>query len=226
MQEPQDSEIIKLADELYARRKDVQSVRANVAILLSRTARANDFEIQWRLSRAFFFLGQKAKDKTLSLSEHCQGIAFGEQAVAARPDRVEGHFWLGVNLALRARWERCPAAIRDALRSQRELQLAIHIDSSYHAAGPLRVLARLQQKLPRWLGGGAARARASYERAITLAEENTITRIYFAELLLNLGESELARKHLEFVLSVSEDPDWAFEIERDKRLAKEMLAKL
>lgn len=219
-------EIIRLVDELYAKRQEVENVRASVAMLLSRAATTTDFEIQWRLGRAFFFLGQQATGKTASLSQHSQGIVFCNQAVAARPDKVEGHFWLGVNLALRARWERWPAALRHALRARRELQRAIQIDSSYHAGGPLRVLGRLQQNIPSWLGGGVARARASYESAITVAAENTITRVYFAELLLDLGEHELARKHLDFVLSASEDSEWSFEIERDKRLANDMLAKL
>ncbi|MGI9167934.1 MAG: TRAP transporter TatT component family protein [Pyrinomonadaceae bacterium] len=226
MKESHDSEIMKLADELYAKRKEVQSVRASVAMLISRPATANDYDIQWRLGRALFFLGQEATDKTSSLLRHSQGIEFCERAVAEQADRVEGHFWLGVNLALSARWERWPAAMRRALHARRELQRAIDIDSSYHAAGPLRVLARLQQKVPRWLGGGVSRARASYESAIALAPENTVTRVYFVELLIDLGEQELARKHLEFVLSVAEDPDWSFEIERDKRLAKGMLGKL
>lgn len=108
----------------------------------------------------------------------------------------------------------------------RELQLAIQIDSSYHGAGPLRVLARLQHKLPRLLGGGCGRAYTNYKAAVSFAPENTVTRIYFAELLLESGERELGRKQLEFVLNVSADPVWAFEIERDKRIAMEMLARL
>ena len=226
MQESDDSEIIRLADELYAKRKEAQSVRASVAMLISRAATANDYDIHWRLGRAFFFLGQEATDKTSSLLEHSQGIAFCERAVAVQADGVEGRFWLGVNLALRARLERWPAAMRHALYARRELQRAIGIDSSYHGAGPLRVLARLQQNLPRWLGGGVSRARANYEKAIKLAAENTITRVYFAELLLDLGEHQLARKHLEFVLGIAGDSEWSFEIERDKRLAKDMLTKL
>jgi len=87
------------------------------------------------------------------------------------------------------------------------------------------VLARLQHKLPRLLGGGSDRARTNYEAAIKLAPENTVTRIYFAELLLESDEKDLAREQLEFVLNVSADPGWAFEIERDQRIAKEMLAR-
>jgi hypothetical protein len=222
--ESRHSEIIKLADELYANRKKEQRVRDSVAILMSGVAM--DYEIEWRLGRAFFFLGQESTDKVSSLNEHIDGITFSERAVSAEPNRVEGHFWLGVNLALRASKERWAVALVHALRAQRELKTAIRIDSSYHAAGPIRVLGRLRHKLPVWLGGGVARARACYESAINVAPQNTVTRIYFAELLIDLGEQELARRHLEFVLHVSEDPEWLFEIDRDKQLARELLAKV
>jgi tetratricopeptide (TPR) repeat protein len=180
----------------------------------------------WRLGRALFFLGQEAPDEKSARSNHCQGIIACDQAVATDPERVEGHFWLAVNLALAAQGDGRFRALRNARQAMRELQQAIQIDSSYHDAGPLRVLARLQHKLPRVLGGGPVRARINYEAAINLAPENTVTRIYFAELLLESGEWNLAREQLEFVLSASADPGWVFEIERDRRIAKEMLAKL
>jgi tetratricopeptide (TPR) repeat protein len=215
-------EIIRQADALYAERQRIENVRASLAILEG--SEINEFEILWRLGRALFFLGQESPDKDSALSNYRQGIVASAQAAAGAPERVEGHFWLAVNLALAARHTRPVRAITNARRAIRELHQAIQIDSSYHGAGPLRVLARLQHKLPRLLGGRSSRARANYREAINLAPENTVTRIYFADLLLNLGERELAREQLEFVLSVSDDPDWAFEIERDKRLAKEMLA--
>ncbi len=108
----------------------------------------------------------------------------------------------------------------------RELQRAIQIDSSYHGAGPLRLLARLQHKLPGCLGGGSARALLNYKAAVNLAPENTVTRIYFAELLMESDERALSQEQLELVLNAAADPNWAFEIERDKRIAEEMLAKL
>ncbi len=108
----------------------------------------------------------------------------------------------------------------------RELQRAIQIDSSYHGAGPLRLLARLQHKLPGWLGGGSARALLNYKAAVNLAPENTVTRIYFAELLMESDERALSQEQLELVLNAAADPNWAFEIERDKRIAEEMLGKL
>jgi tetratricopeptide (TPR) repeat protein len=213
--------IIRQADELYAERQRIESVRASLAIL--RSYERNEYEILWRLGRALFFLGQEASDKDLALSNHSQGVSACEQAVATAPKRVEGHFWLAVNLALAAQEHRRVLGIGKARRAMRELHQAIQIDSSYHGAGPLRVLARLQHKLPRLLGGGFDRARTTYKLAVNLAPENTVTRIYFAELLLESGERDLAREQLEHVLNVSADPGWTFEIERDQRIAKEML---
>jgi hypothetical protein len=176
------------------------------------------------MGRALFFLGQEAPDKKSALSHHCRGIVACDRAVLLAPVRVEGHFWLAVNLALAAKLRRL--GIREARRALMELRQAVQIDSSYHGAGPLRVLARLQHNLPRLLGGGSSRALANYTAAISLAPENTVTRIYFAELLLESGEQNLAREQFEFVLNVSADPDWEFEIERDKRIATDVLMRL
>ena len=111
------------------------------------------------------------------------------------------------------------------LQTQRALQKAIVIDPDYHAAGPLRVLGRLQHKIPRVLGGGQRRAFTNLERAIARAPTNTVTRIYFAELLLDMGEHDRAVAELEAVLMMPLDPDWNFEIRRDQIRANEMLGR-
>ena len=131
-----------------------------------------------------------------------------------------------MNVALLAGLERGPKAAVHALQAKSALRAAIRIDATYHAAGPLRVLARLHHKLPRLLGGSLIQARAHFERAIGIDSENTVTRIYFAELLLEAGETAQARSQLEQVLNAPLNPDWAFEIARDRRLAKEMLPNL
>jgi tetratricopeptide (TPR) repeat protein len=217
-------EIIRQADDLYAKRQRIENVRASIAILKS--SERSEYEILWRLGRAWFFLGQEAVDKDSALTNHDQGIIACEQAIATMPERVEGHFWLAVNLALAAQMQRRLNGIMKARRAMRELSRTNQIDSSYHMAGPLRVLARLQHKLPRFLGGDSNRARANYKAAINVAPTNTVTRIYFAELLWESGERDLARAQLQFVLNVPSYPDWAFETDRDKRIAKQMLTKL
>jgi len=217
-------EIINRADALYDARAHLENVRASVELLRS-DERANDYEASWRLGRALFFLGQEAGSEGEARAYHSRGATACERAVELQPSRVEGHFWLGVNLALLARLENSFKALGHALRARRFLQRAVRLDPGYHAAGPLRVLARLQHKIPRLLGGGQKRARANFERAINLAPANTVTRLYFAELLMKIGDTTRARKELESILNAPPDPAWAFESARDRRTAQQMLKK-
>jgi tetratricopeptide (TPR) repeat protein len=218
---PESSEEIRaIADRLYDGREQHGSVRRSLELL---EEAADDYGALWRLSRAHFFLGQEARDLEEARSHHLAGVDAGRRAARNSPELVEGHFWLGVNLALLARLEKPTGALRAALGARRELKRAAKIDRAYHAAGPLRVLARLESKLPRILGGGKNRARAHFEEAIRLAPSNTVTRIYFAELLLEGGDTERARAELEALLAIPFDPAWAFEIRRDRKKAEEML---
>lgn len=220
-------EITRQADALYAGREQIENVRASVELLQpAAMAAPNGYAIAWRLGRAFFFLGQETQHKEDARAYHVKGVQFAGRAARVAPQSVEGHFWLGVNLALSATLENPLSALRLVLRARRELERAARLDPAYHDAGPLRVLGRLEHKLPRWLpGGGKGRARAHFERAIEIAPANTVTRLYFAELLLDTGATDQARAHLEAILSTPHNPAWAFEIKRDQRLALKMLKK-
>jgi tetratricopeptide (TPR) repeat protein len=226
-------QFIESADRAYAARAEIQNIQESVGLLRNALRDFDDYAIAWRLSRALFFLGQESTTAgihAISPSSrrklHAEGVNAGRRATLLRSELVEGHFWAGVNLALLAALERGLKAATHAWLAKRALQRAITIDAAYHSAGPLRVLARLQHKLPRWLGGGVAQARANFERAIDIAPANTVTRIYLAELLSAAGETTRAREQLERLLSAPFDPDWAFETERDRALAKEILMKL
>lgn len=215
-------ELRRRADALYAARENADDVRASVGLL--REAARADYGAAWRLGRALFFLGQETPAKSAARELHRQGAEASQRAVRLESQRVEGHLWLGVNLALSARVEPFWRALPDALRARRALRRALEIDAAYHAAAPLRVLARLEHKLPRLLGGGHTRARAHFARAVELAPANTVTRLYFAELLLEQGAHAEARAQLQALLAAPDDPVWAFERKRDRARAQELLA--
>ncbi len=214
--------IIEQADALYAAREKTNRVRQSVE-LLQPLAAASDYEATWRLCRVLFFLGQEAPGESEARRLHARGVIEGERAIKAAPQRVEGYFWLGVNLALLANLENAFRAARHALRAKRVLSRAALINPAYHGAGAWRVLARLLHKLPRLLGGNTNRALAFFERAIELAPSNTVTRLYFAETLLEMGDATRARAQLEALLNAPLDPAWAFETARDRRRALDLL---
>ena len=216
------AETISRADALYDARSDTENVRASVHALQDPVC-DGEYEALWRLGRALFFLGQEAQDEDETRRHHARAVHSCQQAARLASRRVEGHFWLGVNLALLARVESPLKALRHAISARQSLKRAVRLDAAYHAAGPLRVLARLQHKLPHLLGGGKRRARTNFERAIQLFPANTVTRLYFAELLMETGDKDRARIELEALLHAPPDPHWAFESERDRRLARKLL---
>jgi tetratricopeptide (TPR) repeat protein len=239
---PTHTEILARADALYAAREQPDAVRSSIKLLQTATL-VDDFEAAWRLGRAFFFLGQETAVTTEEARAfYVQGIAASKRAARFVPERVEGCFWLGVNLALLAQLEAEDTttarnkisfiahtlnsfnALRHALRARRLLRRAVRLDPVYHGTGPLRVLARLEHKLPRYLGGGARRARAHFAQALESAPQNPVTRLYFAEMLLDLGDKEGARLELETLLRLTDDdPSWSFEIRRDQKRAHMLL---
>ena len=216
------AEITRRADALYEAREQMENVRASLT-LLEEGEDGGEYEALWRLGRSLFFLGQEAGNKELTRHFHARAVPLCRRAARLQPLRVEGHFWLGVNLALMAEGENPLNALRHALSAKRSLMRAVSLDPAYHAAGPLRVLARLQHKLPPLFGGGTSRARANFQRAIKLAPANTVTRIYFAELLTDTGDKARARIELEALLNAPHDPRWAFESARDRKIARKLL---
>lgn len=236
--------IIKHLDALYARRTDdAASVRESIHVIGAQLAKderdtsSDDYELLWRLSRAHFFTGQQMADGASeddrrsriadeARARHRAGAGAGLRAAYLDPTRVEGHLWAGVNLALRAAHEPKIIALASALRARSHLRRAAAIDAAHHGAAPLRVLARLESNLPRVLGGGTPRARRGYEHALKLAPTNTVTRLYFAELLISIGDVSAARTHLDAIHDFVVDPWWAYEAARDRRRAGELLRQL
>ena len=189
------SNIAKRADSLYAAREDLENVRESVRLLQAAHA-PDDYETNWRLGRALFLIGQESKQAAEAREAHALAAHVCKRAARSEPSRVEGHFWLGVNLSLLAQTENPINALRHARQAKRALQRAARLDPAYHGAGPLRVLARLEHKLPRLFGGSRTRSRAHFEEALRLAPANTVTLIYFAELLLDERDQRLAQEML------------------------------
>ncbi|HVF89912.1 MAG TPA: TRAP transporter TatT component family protein [Blastocatellia bacterium] len=201
-------------------------MRESVRLLTQSEENKELYEVQWRLARALFFLGQEAESSRERLARHRAGTGAGCRARQLAAGRVEGHFWAGVNLALYAEAAGGVKAARALLDARRDLVRAINISETYHGAGPLRVRGRLEHKAPWFLGGGRKKGRDYLERAHRIAPTNTVTLIYLAELALDMGESDLAVKALKDTIAIEIDPAWEFENLRDKKLAREMLNQL
>lgn len=218
--------VVGRADELYHRRVEPGAVRESVMILSGAREATDRYEVQWRLARALFFLGEQAGSRDSGRQLYAAGIAAGERAVALNSERVEGHFWAGVNLALFAGANRGIRGARALRWARLELRRAAAISESYHDAGPLRVLARLEHKAPRFLGRNLKHSRELFERALEIAPSNSVTLTYAAELAIETGERAQALALLQKLLASPVDADWEFEDGRDRASARSLLEHL
>ena len=218
--------VVGRADELYHQRSEPGSVRESVMVLSGAHGGAGRYEVQWRLARALFFLGQEAGAPDSSRQLYAAGIGAGERAVELNENRVEGHFWVGVNLALFAEARGGIRGVKAFRSARAELKRAIEIDERYHDAGPLRVLGRLNHKAPRILGGSRNRSRQLYDRALAIAPSNSVTLIYAAELAIANGEIDRASELLQQVVDAPIDTEWEFEYRRDRTLALSLLERI
>lgn len=226
MHQPDIIGVLSRADDLYRDRQHPGLVSESVALLSSLPGASDAYEVQWRISRALFFLGQQAGSRMARLQLHLAAISAGERARSINPERVEGRFWLGVNLGLLAQADRGLKALQTLFRARRELTRALAISDGYHDAGPLRVLGRIYHKMPWFLGGSLGHARNLFERALAISPNNSVTLVYAAELALDMGENERAAALLERVVKLPINPEWQFENHRDKQTADSLLRRL
>jgi hypothetical protein len=231
------SEMIRLADEVYRQRGEsgkssswereirrlvqgAESYHADSYHADSYHAdsyEADSYELEWKISRGLFVNGETRPQS------FARGAIYGRRAIKLDSRRVEGYFWAGVNLALHAQARKGLRGVLALLEAKRNLRRACEIAESYHGAGPLRVLGRLEHKSPKLLGGSLERSRLYYDRALAIAPTNSVTLVYAAELEIDRRDSEKAVALLQRILTLPIDPDWEFENIRDKTLATSML---
>ena len=217
--------VVGRADDLYRQRARPGCVRESVMVLSGARGGNERYEVQWRLARALFFLGQEADSRGAKRQLHAAGINAGERAVGLNPERVEGHFWVGVNFAMFAESSGGLRGLRALMWARAELKLAAKINESYHDAGPLRVLGRIEHKSPKLLFGNRKRSRQRFDRALQIAPRNTVTLLYAAELAIDEGDRDRAISLLEQIIQSPVGVEWEFENRRDQELARALLEK-
>lgn len=177
-----------------------------------------------RLARAAFFLGDLADGKARR-RYYEQGQRFAEIIRQEFPARVEGHYWLGLNLAGLADANRLqgPRLLPKIIGA---LERAAALDPAYDQAGAYRVLGRIYYEAPGrpFSVGDISKALQLLERATELAPANSTNHLYLAEALLKQGRRDQARTELNKVLNASQNADGPRGLEADRRQAQKILA--
>ncbi len=217
---------LQKGDELLAKRDSLETIKKAMDIFEKELA-AHPYEAGWRLMKAIYHYGDMegvSKDEKKKIYQ--KGIKIGEDLVKKYPDRVEGHFWLGVLYGVYGE-------VRGVMKSlflikpiKREMNAVLKIDEKYDCGGAHRVLGRLYYKVPGLFGGSKKKSLQHLMKSKEICPNNLLTRLYLAETLIALKKKEEARKELREALTLEPLPEDKPEEAKQKAKIKALLEKL
>jgi tetratricopeptide (TPR) repeat protein len=177
-----------------------------------------------RLARTCFLIGEL----TVPSQRHKyyeKGQTYAEMLLKEAPHRVEGHYWLALNLCGLADTGGALQGRRLLPRIMEELEKARMIDDYYEQAGSHRVLGRIYFEAPAWpfSVGDLQKSLQHLTRAVLLAPKNSTNHLYLAETLIKLHRQAQAHQELEQVLTAPEHALLPRGVEEDRREARRLL---
>ena len=215
---------LKKADALYQQRGDL--AKAKEAAKLYEQALAADpksEEAAWKLTRTLYYIGSNSP-KEQKEAIYTQAVEAAKKAVAINPKSVPGHFWLGVAYGVYGSVKGVMKSLSLIEPIKKEMAFVIENDPDYEAGGAYRVLGRLYFKVPGLFGGDNDLTVENLEVAVKKGPQRYLNHIYLAEVLLDEGEDDKAKKLLELVVTGPTEPGFEPEDQKWKATAKTMLA--
>jgi tetratricopeptide (TPR) repeat protein len=213
-------------DALYRQRADLASARQAAAIWSQRLqANTGDFEAAWKLARTNYWLGGHAPQaERKALLE--AGIAAGRTAAALQPKRPEGHFWIAANMGSLAE----SFGLRQGLKYRGEIRdtllTVLELDPAFQHGSADRALGRWYHRVPGLFGGSRKKAEEHLRRSLTYNQNSIVSRLFLAEVLLDMDRRPEALAELQKVVDLPVDPEWAPEDREFKDRAQKLLMTL
>lgn len=213
-------------DALYAQRENIVSARRAEDIWAHRLQQnAADFEAAWKLARARYWLGHHAPRQQRKAYLEA-GIAAGRAAVAAQPNRPDGHFWIAANMGALAE----SFGLRQGLKYRGEIRDALltvlKLDAAYQQGSADRALGRWYFKVPALFGGSRRKSEEHLRRSLAYNVNSIASRFFLAETLLDLDRRAEAMAELQRVIDTPPHPEWMPEDREFKQQAQRLLSTL
>jgi len=213
-------------DALYRQRDNLVSAQQAEATWAARLSRdAKDFDSAWKLARARYWLGGHADEKARKGYLEA-GIAAGRAAVAAQPNKPDGHFWIAANMGALAESFGLRQGLKYRGDIKNELETVLRLDPAYMDGSADRALGRWYYKVPGMFGGDDKKSEEHLRKSLTYKPDSTASLFFLAETLIELKKRPEAKTILQRLLEAPVDPDWAPEDREFKQKASVLIKTL
>lgn len=216
--------LVQQGDDLYAQRGDLAKAKEALATYQAALAAAEDaYGVNWRLARVEYWIGDHTADKTAKKQIFQQGINHAKKAIELGPNKVEGHFWLGVCYGVYGEAKGVLKSLALVKPIKEAMRRVLEIDPAYDKGGADRVLGRVYHEVPGFAGGSEKKSLVHLLKAVEFGPHVGLNLLYLADTYISLDQIEKARQTLEYILSMEPEPELIPETEEERVQARQRL---
>jgi tetratricopeptide (TPR) repeat protein len=222
---------IAKADDAWTHRDNLANIKNSIPPLEDVYKKdTNNFDVAWRLSRAYFWLADQTEDKKLKADWGKTGMEYGQKAMELKPDKIEGYYFMAISLGMYSEAIGIMKGLKEGLKGKfdKALDKALALDANYEGGGPIRTKGRSYYRLPGIAGGSNKKAIEWLEKSLKVDPTRLRTKYYIAVVYEDNGgkEKELARKLCnEIIAADPKNGDYPDNLASQK-WAKELLKKI
>jgi tetratricopeptide (TPR) repeat protein len=203
------STLIAQADAAYAKREDVpQAKLAMVAYeqaALMKSSRT--VESYWKASRAAWWLGENAPDKTEQLQDFQTAMGLAQKAVQLNPESVEAHFWLGATAGCYGKAKGILKSLTLVKSIRQEMNEVIRLNDHYLSGAAYRIIGVLDYKVPALLGGDRTRAKEGMDKAFAMDPRDPFVQYDYVDFYKTMGDLVRSKAALDTLRALTVEPD-------------------
>ena len=183
---------------------------------------ARNYEVEWKFAKYSYFLSKQTKDDKEADKILQNGYAAGIIASRLEPNKPDGYFWAGACLGEESRLNPLTVGANSTDEIRQLMNKVIEIQPNYQGATAFDALAQLELA-SRLLGGSPEKAVEYLEKALTYEKENSYIYLHLAEAYLALDKKPEAKKQIDYIFKMKENPEFAVERQEVLEKAKKLL---
>lgn len=218
-------QLIKRVDEAWSKRSaDTAPMIEAVKLAEQAYGEKPGFDAAWRAARACFWICDRTEVKKVDIKYGTRGSEWGQKAIKADPNAVEGYYWYGCCFGEYGKGLSIVTALAKGLapKFEKAANKAIAINADYDNAGPYRLIGRYYFKLP-WPKYAPEKAEANLLAGLKSAPKQARTYVYLAEVYIKEKQYDKARSVLANLAALDTGyPDDNFDHIFYKRMGKDM----
>jgi len=212
------------AAELFKQRENVEKLKQARSLVAGvRQADHRNFDVEWQFAKYSAFLGERLTDEEEKEKVFTEGRDAGKIASRLAPDKPDGYFWYGANLAELAKQSPVTVGYTSVDDIREAMNNVIKIDPAYQGASAYDILGQIELNT-RLFGGKATKAVEYLEKAIALEKNNSNLRLHLAQAYLDADDLPKAKQQLEYIVKMQPDPEYVPEHRENVAEAKKLLA--